>query len=150
GWTGLFAVERDKFAFATLKHNLIDSSGALRYRWPEWLPQKHTTIGRFIKKHLKELRKLKGEVDLIAGGPPCQGFSLAGRRNRDDPRNRLFRHYLTIVEAVRPKFLLLENVRGIDVSFGKKARKGKPRVGRPPVPFSAKIKQDLEKLNYKV
>jgi len=150
GWTGLFSVERDDLAFQTLKHNLIDSTGTLKYQWPEWIPKKHTTIGRFIKAHLRELKTLRGTVDLIAGGPPCQGFSLAGRRKRDDPRNELFLHYLTIVEAVRPRFLLLENVRGIDVDFGKKEKRGKRGPGRPAIPFSQKIRQKLEERNYKV
>jgi DNA (cytosine-5)-methyltransferase 1 len=150
GWTGLFSVEKDDLAFETLKHNLIDATHAPRYEWPGWLPKKHTTIGRFIKTHLRDLKKLRGEVDLIAGGPPCQGFSLAGRRNKDDPRNALFRHYVSVVEAVRPKFLLLENVRGIDVDFGKKAKRRKRGPGRPATPFSLKIRQKLEELNYKV
>ena len=150
GWTGLFAVEKDRLAFETLKHNLLDVTGPFRYSWPEWLPQKAQTIGRFIKKHILNLRKLQGQVDLICGGPPCQGFSLAGLRKRDDPRNALFRHYVEVVEAVRPRFLLLENVRGIDVDFGKKTKKRKRGPGRPSVPFSHKIKQTLEQLGYEV
>ena len=55
---------------------------------------------------------LRGSVDLVAGGPPCQGFSTAGRRNRDDPRNTLVRHYLRFIDLVRPMFILMENVRG--------------------------------------
>lgn len=53
------------------------------------------------------------ECDLIAGGPPCQGFSYAGKRDPDDPRNRLWEHYLRIVDAKRPAFVLIENVPGI-------------------------------------
>jgi DNA (cytosine-5)-methyltransferase 1 len=150
GWIGLLAVERDPLAFETLKHNLIDSTGAFRYSWPEWLPAKPTSIGRFIKAHIKDLRKLRGQIDLICGGPPCQGFSLAGRRKRDDPRNALFRHYVAVVEAVQPKFLLMENVRGIDVDFGKKVKGRKRLPGRPSVPFSQKIKATLEDLDYEV
>ena len=150
GWTGLFAIEKDKLAFETLRHNLIDGSGKFRYFWPEWVPKRPKTIGRFINSHYNELRKLKGKIELIAGGPPCQGFSLAGRRKKDDPRNALFRHYVRIVEAVRPKFLLLENVRGIDVEFGKKARGSRRGPGRPALPFSQKIKRTLEALGYKV
>jgi DNA (cytosine-5)-methyltransferase 1 len=52
-----------------------------------------------------------GEIDAIIGGPPCQGFSLAGKREVTDPRNSLFRHYLRFVDAMRPKVALLENVR---------------------------------------
>ncbi|MDP2996188.1 MAG: DNA (cytosine-5-)-methyltransferase [Bryobacterales bacterium] len=52
-----------------------------------------------------------GRVDVVIGGPPCQGFSLAGKRKVDDPRNALFTHYLRFVDALRPKVAVLENVR---------------------------------------
>lgn len=59
----------------------------------------------------------KGEADIIIGGPPCQGFSMAGARIRsnftDDPRNYLFKHYLNVVKIVKPKAFILENVKGI-------------------------------------
>lgn len=59
------------------------------------------------------------ESEVIVGGPPCQGFSMAGARIREkntfinDPRNFLFRHYVNVVKIVRPKVFLLENVKGI-------------------------------------
>lgn len=57
------------------------------------------------------------EADVIIGGPPCQGFSMAGARIRngfvDDPRNYLFRHYLNVVKIVSPSFFVFENVKGI-------------------------------------
>jgi|SRR5215213_2551718 len=52
-----------------------------------------------------------GEIDVIIGGPPCQGFSLSGKRRVDDPRNALFQYYLRFVDAFRPKIAVLENVR---------------------------------------
>lgn len=52
------------------------------------------------------------EIDLVVGGPPCQGFSTAGTRNKDDPRNTLFEHYCNLVAHLRPKALVLENVPG--------------------------------------
>lgn len=59
-----------------------------------------------------------GESDIIVGGPPCQGFSMAGARIRhssfiNDPRNYLFKHYVNIVRLVRPKMFIFENVKGI-------------------------------------
>ena len=58
-----------------------------------------------------------GSADIIIGGPPCQGFSMAGARNRngfmDDPRNYLFKHYFNVVKIVKPKIFILENVKGI-------------------------------------
>lgn len=59
----------------------------------------------------------KGIADIIIGGPPCQGFSMAGARIRngfiDDPRNYLFKHYFNVVKIVRPKIFIIENVKGI-------------------------------------
>lgn len=59
----------------------------------------------------------KGDADIIIGGPPCQGFSMAGARIRngfiDDPRNYLFKHYFNIVKTVQPKAFIIENVKGI-------------------------------------
>ena len=151
GWKGLFAAEKDSLAFETLKNNLIEGEKPVRYHWPKWLPKQATTISKLVKTHGKQLKKLRGKVDLIAGGPPCQGFSLAGRRRKNDPRNALFRQYAKVVEAVKPCFLLLENVRGIDVEFGKKQTKKKSRSrGRPPVAFSQRIKRKLENIGYKV
>lgn len=50
------------------------------------------------------------EVDLIVGGPPCQGFSALGKRLKEDPRNQLWRHYMRFVEYFRPKVFVIENV----------------------------------------
>jgi DNA (cytosine-5)-methyltransferase 1 len=55
----------------------------------------------------------KGEIDLIAGGPPCQGFSLMGKRQIDDPRNQLVFEYLRIIKELQPKYFIFENVAGI-------------------------------------
>lgn len=59
----------------------------------------------------------KDDATVIIGGPPCQGFSMAGARIRqgfiDDPRNYLFKHYFNIVKNVRPKAFLIENVKGL-------------------------------------
>jgi DNA (cytosine-5)-methyltransferase 1 len=62
-----------------------------------------------------QLRKLAGtnDIDLIAGGPSCQGFSTHGKRIQDDPRNFLFKHFVRIVDEVKPKMFLMENVRGM-------------------------------------
>lgn len=58
---------------------------------------------------------LQGEttIHLVVGGPPCQGFSVAGKRNPDDPRNRLFYEFVRIVRQLRPWYVVMENVPGI-------------------------------------
>ena len=72
-------------------------------------------IGKIVDEdHFK-----RGEAKIIIGGPPCQGFSMAGARIREknafmnDPRNYLFRHYVNVVKIVRPKIFVFENVKGI-------------------------------------
>lgn len=150
-WNGLFAVEQDTLAFETLKHNLIHGQpdSPFRYTWPNWLEKTPAEISQFIKDHKRELASLKGQVDLVAGGPPCQGFSLAGRRKSNDPRNGLFRHYVNLVKLLAPPFVLLENVKGISVAFRKTA-KGKNGRGKPKKPFSDQIKRSLRASGYKV
>lgn len=54
-----------------------------------------------------------GKVDLVAGGPPCQSFTMAGRRERDNHRNQLPWEFAKFVDAVKPRMMLLENVEGI-------------------------------------
>ena len=58
-------------------------------------------------------RGFKDDIDLIAGGPPCQGFSHMGKRQLDDPRNRLVFEYVRIVLEIQPKYFIFENVPGI-------------------------------------
>jgi len=52
------------------------------------------------------------QIDAIFGGPPCQGFSRAGLRAKDDPRNMLFKEYLRIINDIRPRYVVMENVEG--------------------------------------
>jgi DNA (cytosine-5)-methyltransferase 1 len=68
---------------------------------------------------LLEFSKNKGEVDLIVGGPPCQGFSLAGKRNPKDHRNELPWQFLEYVDIFKPKAVLMENVVGMRQRFNK-------------------------------
>lgn len=56
---------------------------------------------------------LRREIDLIAGGPPCQGFSTIGKRQLDDPRNQLIFEYGRIVSEIKPKYFIFENVPGL-------------------------------------
>ncbi|VAX09715.1 DNA-cytosine methyltransferase [hydrothermal vent metagenome] len=143
GWDGLFAVEKDPMAFETFKHNLIDGRYG-HFSWPTWLPQQSTTIQTLLKSYPDKLKKLRGKVDLIAGGPPCQGFSMAGQRNSADPRNKLSQQYIKMVELVRPKYLVLENVRGFNVIFKDK----NSRVSKQP--YAMIVKEKLEALGYKI
>lgn len=149
GWQGAFAIERDPAAFSTFSHNFLRPESGYRFDWPAWLSKQNHDIRRVLKDHEADLRALRGSIDAIIGGPPCQGFSFAGRRRRTDSRNQLFRAYVAFVELVRPKFVLIENVRGIAIEHGKKERLRRKK-GRPSVPFSDRIVKALEALDYHV
>lgn len=115
GWHGLFAVEKNDDAFLTLSTNLLEKKK--HYSWPEWLPKSSLDIYEIIRNHYEELKMLRGKVSLVVGGPPCQGFSMAGRRKSDDARNELFNAYLDFIRLVQPDTLLFENVHGFTVAF---------------------------------
>lgn len=73
--------------------------------------------GKFILNSISNLEYFKnrfnGKVDVIFGGPPCQGFSRAGKRLKNDPRNLLFREYLRVIAEIRPNYVVMENVVGL-------------------------------------
>lgn len=141
GWSGVFAVEKNKCAFETLKHNLIDKKH--HFSWPKWLPQEPTDIIELLKNHKDELKSLRGKIDLVAGGPPCQGFSMAGKRMEDDERNQLVFSYISFIRVVRPKLLLFENVKGFTYSFDK-------AKNPDAIPYSKIVVEQLEGLGYDV
>lgn len=69
------------------------------------------------------LKRLKGkQVDVVCGGPPCQSFSLAGKRKKFDKKDDLFAHYLNVIRALRPKYFVMENVKGILTKEGGKIK----------------------------
>ncbi len=121
-WKGLFAIEKDPMAFATLKENLI--SKRPHFDWPDWLPLQNHDIDTVLHDHKEKLQSLRGTIDLVTGGPPCQGFSPAGRRNADDSRNKLIRSYLRFIMHTRPKALMFENVKGFTQDFKTHKSKG--------------------------
>ena len=65
----------------------------------------------FLTNLLREIGSQ--EIDVVTGGPSCQSFSLAGRRKKLDKRDDLFFHYLKVIKALRPKYFVMENVKGI-------------------------------------
>ena len=78
--------------------------------------------GARIKECINSLEIFNGqnipEMDLMIGGPSCQGFSRAGRRDKSDPRNMLFGEYVRVISEIKPKYIVLENVEGfVDMQF---------------------------------
>ncbi|NQU83361.1 MAG: DNA cytosine methyltransferase [Parcubacteria group bacterium] len=68
-------------------------------------------IKKVTNEKLIEFKKEHGEIAVLAGGPPCQGFSLAGKRSIFDPRNELFKEFARFAKILKPKTIVLENVR---------------------------------------
>ena len=141
GWQGIFAIEKNPCAYATLSYNLIEKKK--HFNWPKWLPQEPLDIAEVNKTYSKQLKNLRGTVDLVAGGPPCQGFSMAGRRIEDDVRNQLVFAYIDFISMVMPKILLFENVKGFTYAFDKKK---KPDA----IPYSTIVIEKLQTLGYDV
>lgn len=128
GWRLAFAVEKSPMAASTFYHNLIVPIETSSKDWIREYTSK--PLLEQIKNHLvvrpvsdilddelavNRLRQMN--VDLVAGGPPCQGFSMAGRRKSDDIRNELAWDFLDIVKAANPKFVVIENVLGMNRKF---------------------------------
>ena len=122
-WKGKFAIEKSPDAFETLQYNLIKKKN--HFEWPNWLPKQNHDINEVIKNHKDNLKSLRGEIDLVAGGPPCQGFSTAGRRIEGDSRNELIKSYIKFIRLVQPKAVFFENVKGFTQKFDKNKIKGK-------------------------
>lgn len=76
---------------------------------------------KFLKQDITEpdfldnlLEKIDGrKIDVVCGGPPCQSFSLAGKRKKFDKKDDLFSHYLEVIKVLQPKYFVMENVKGI-------------------------------------
>lgn len=148
GMKGLFAVEKDTLAFSTLKHNLIDNAGNW-FNWPTWLPKEPISVESLLSKYESLLQQLRGKVQLLTGGPPCQGFSSIGRREAYDPRNQVFKQYLEVVKILQPAAVLLENVRGILYPFTKSNIKSANKAEPPPI-YADLVKSSLSGLGYEV
>ncbi len=69
------------------------------------------------------LKKIDGrKIDVVCGGPPCQSFSLAGKRKKFDKKDDLFSHYLEVIKVLKPKYFVMENVKGILTKEGGKIK----------------------------
>jgi DNA (cytosine-5)-methyltransferase 1 len=135
GFVGKFAIEYQKNAFETLKFNLIERKedelikhGVKGFEWPEELPITNFDIKELLKDKKEFLKSLNGKIDLVVGGPPCQGFSNAGKRNENDPRNQLYKSYLSFINLVNPKILIIENVAGIASKFSQSSASYKDNI----------------------
>ena len=125
GFRELLAVEWDNNAVETFKLNFPD------------VPVFHGDIAKCSVDWILETTGLEvGELDVLDGSPPCQGFSTAGKRIMDDPRNQLFKEYIRILHGLMPKVFVMENVSGMV--------KGKMKL------IFAEIMRELKACDYRV
>ena len=102
GYREVLAVEWDDNAVATFRLNFPD------------VPVYHGDIEKLSVEECLRLAGVKtGELDVLDGSPPCQGFSTAGKRNLDDERNQLFREYVRLLRGLQPRAFIMENVSGM-------------------------------------
>ena len=102
GYDIIYATDFDKAAIETYKTN-----------FPETKAECKDINNIDFPNLLADLKIKQGEVDILIGGPPCQGFSTAGPRFWDDPRNHLLKQYVRALEIIQPKWFLMENVEGL-------------------------------------
>lgn len=102
GYDIIYATDFDKAAIETYKTN-----------FPETKAECKDINNIDFSNLLADLKIKQGEVDILIGGPPCQGFSTAGPRFWDDPRNHLLKQYVRALEIIQPKWFLMENVEGL-------------------------------------
>ena len=74
----------------------------------------------FLDNLLDKIKEKK--IDVVCGGPPCQSFSLAGKRKKFDKKDDLFSHYLEVIKVLQPKYFVMENVKGILTKEGGKIK----------------------------
>lgn len=106
GFNVLLGIDNDAKALETFEKNHAGSK---------------TICGDITNIHFdSDFKNLIGNknIDVIIGGPPCQGMSLSGPRKFEDPRNKLYLSYIRLVEEIRPKMFVIENVPGLVTLFG--------------------------------
>jgi DNA (cytosine-5)-methyltransferase 1 len=110
GFKELLAVEWDNNAVETFRLNFPD------------VPVYHGDIAKLTGAECMELAGIgMGDLDVFDGSPPCQGFSTAGKRKFDDPRNSLFKEYARLIQELQPKVFVMENVTGMVKGYMKQA-----------------------------
>jgi len=96
--------------------NEIVPQFAATYKLNHSLSDEHYYIGDIseLNSNIESYQDILSDITLVCGGPPCQGFSMANRqRILDDPRNGLYKQFLIFLQHIRPKFFIMENVKGM-------------------------------------
>lgn len=104
-----------KFVLASDINENCELTHIVRYNYQFGLDTKFLTADIMAPDFMQRLHEQLGdvEIDVVTGGPSCQSFSLSGRRKRFDKRDNLFLHYLAVIRKLRPKYFVMENVKGL-------------------------------------
>ena len=111
----------EQAGFTTWFVNEIVETFCNTYKKNHNLDDDHYFVGDIndLNENLDDYKEYLEDITLVCGGPPCQGFSMANRqRILDDPRNQLYKAYLYFLSQVRPKFFIMENVKGMSKKIG--------------------------------
>ncbi|WP_225930664.1 MULTISPECIES: DNA cytosine methyltransferase [Pseudomonas] len=149
GHEGVFAIEKSSLAFETLRFNLIEGT-KYQFAWPKWLPKQAMTCEDLLSGFSENVAALRGQIDLIVGGPPCQGFSTAGKRDPTDPRNKMTEQYLALVGLLQPQYLVIENVAGFNMRFETKGGVAEDIANAGQASYAKYIAEKLDALGYDV
>jgi len=110
GWNVVAGVDSDAEALYTHHENFPDAISV----------NADLSVSSTAKKVAGDIRARCREVDAVIGGPPCQGFSIAGKRQEEDPRNKLYQSFLSLVRLLDPSVVVMENVPTIINMYGGK------------------------------
>lgn len=104
-----------QFILASDINSNCELTHRVRYNWQLGLDTAFVTEDIMSDNFIKHLEEEIGnqDIDVVTGGPSCQSFSLSGRRRKFDKRDNLFIHYLKVIRKFRPKYFVMENVKGI-------------------------------------
>jgi len=106
----------EQAGFQVVFANEINATCAETYLYNRRLSQEQVYVGDInnLLKNIDDYKHHFNDVSLVCGGPPCQGFSMANRQRLiDDPRNHLYKSYLEFLSITKPKFFIMENVKGM-------------------------------------
>lgn len=129
-WAGFrraAAIEMSPDAALSYYHNLVCREESSGYPWSEFIKSHELQvasglivgdIAERLDDFITSCQRSSLNLDLVAGGPPCQGFSVAGRRNPGDPRNTLIDYVVKATGILQPRVVLMENVPAINIPFG--------------------------------
>ncbi len=110
---GGFSLGLKKAGFKVIAANELNLSASKTYEFN--FPETKMFTSDIKDLNFIQIKELIGDkpLDLLTAGPPCQGFSMAGKRNHDDPRNQLFLHIVRAINELKPRVFVMENVKGL-------------------------------------